>query len=113
MNHVAKFILTKQKERRRLQRRKIQRNGEQLSGESQMPLSGTVGGYTTGTNPITALAQTDVLAQIDKLKALIPDPTASVPAAHPDFDQISPQVATRLRAEIDALKVAIDATAVA
>ncbi len=78
-------------------------------------LDGTLGGYTTGANAISAAAQTDVLAQIDKFKALIPDPESDRdgPVAHPDFDQIPGHTAYKLRREIDALKTAIDATATA
>lgn len=78
-----------------------------------MAIGTTFGGYTTGANAISAAAQADVIANINLLKALIPNPEAGVSAAHTDFDQIQPDTARRLRAEIDALIVAIDATATA
>ena len=75
----------------------------------------TFGGYTAPTGPITQVIQDEILAEIDKLLALIPDITADPPvqAAHPDFDQIHPRMAEQLRLEIGALKTAIDATPVA
>lgn len=68
------------------------------------------GGYTAPT--VAGIPQAginQILAQIDKLKALLPDPAASVSAPHSDFDLIHPETARKLRAEIDALKTAIDA----
>ncbi len=78
-------------------------------------LGGTFGGYADVTEVVTAVAQTAILAEIDKLAALIP--TAGVVAigssgtseAHPDFDQIFPHTASKIQAEIVALKAAIDA----
>lgn len=69
----------------------------------------TFGGYTAVTEVISAAGQTAVLAQINKLLALIPDPTSSATPASPDFNVIDPRLATQLRLEIAALKTAIDA----
>lgn len=70
-----------------------------------------LGGYTAPSEIISAAAQVIILAEIDKFLALIPDITADppVPAATPDFDQIPPHTAQKLRVEIAALKTAIDA----
>lgn len=72
---------------------------------------GPFGGYANVTEVITAAAQTEVLAEIDKLKALITDPndTTGLEPPHPDFIDIPPHTADKLRSEIDALKTAIDA----
>lgn len=72
----------------------------------------TFGGYAAPTGPITAPIQAEIIVEINKLKALIPDITADPPvsATTPDFDRIHPRTAEQLRAEIDALIVAIDAT---
>lgn len=70
---------------------------------------GPYGGFSDVTNVIAAAAQTAVVAQVALLKALIPDITAGVSAGHPDFDLIPPEMAVKLRAEIDALSAAIDA----
>ena len=74
---------------------------------------GTFGGYSAVTDPISTTAQVLILAEIDKLKALIPNPSAAVSGLHPDFDHIMPHTAEKLRAEIDALKAAIDLSATA
>lgn len=74
-----------------------------------------VGGYANVTEVISANGQAAVIAEIDKLLALIPDtshPTAqnSPPSGvAPLFDKIAPEVADALRVEIAALKTAIDA----
>jgi len=75
---------------------------------------GPFGGYVAPTGPITQTIQDQIIVEINKLKALIPNQTAtaSVSAAHPDFDQIPPHTAAKLRTEIDALITAIDATAI-
>lgn len=79
----------------------------------------TFGGYSAPTGPITQSVQDEIIAEIDKLKALIPDilasqgPTPTGPAvssAHPDFDTIDPERCVQLRLELDALITAIDAT---
>ena len=72
---------------------------------------GPFGGYTNVADVVSAAAQTTILAECDKLKALIPaqSATSSASASTPDFDQIPPHTAAKLRTEIDALKAAIDA----
>ena len=68
-------------------------------------------GYTDVTNVITAAGQAAVIVQINLLKDLIPDLTA-VASTKPDFDEIPPHTAEKLRAEIDLLIIAIDAAPV-
>lgn len=77
---------------------------------------GPFGGYVDITEAISDAATLAILAEIDKLAALIPDfpfPTNVVsggqPAPHPEFDRIDPSLADRLQDEIVALKAAIDA----
>ena len=71
---------------------------------------GPFGGYANVTEVVSAAAQTAILAEIDKLAALIPDGSAGdQPAAHPEFDSIRPDYAVKVHAEITALKAAIDA----
>lgn len=69
----------------------------------------TFGGYTNVTDVISGAAQTAVLARIDLFLALFPDPEAAHQPVHPDFDLVHPNTAAQIRAEIAALKVAIDA----
>lgn len=73
--------------------------------------NGAMGGYANVTQATSAAAQTAIIAEVNKFKALIPDPTDTDPGPkpHPDFDQISPALAYKLRKEIDALTAAIDA----
>lgn len=68
-----------------------------------------VGGYTNVTQVISAAAQTAVLAEVDKLLALIPDPTVGGGGVAPFYDAFRPEIAAALRLEIAALKAAIDA----
>lgn len=70
-----------------------------------------IGAYADITEVVSAAAQTEILAEIDKFLALIPDITADPPvvAATPDFDQIPPHTAQKLRTELASLKAAIDA----
>lgn len=71
----------------------------------------TFGGYAAVTEVVSAAAQTAILAECTKLLALIPDADgpSGYAAVSPDFNMIHPKLATQLRAEIAALKVAIDA----
>lgn len=68
----------------------------------------TFGGYVNITEVVSAAAQTEIIAEIEKLAALIPTPTDQI-HAHPDFDAIRPEYSEKLHAEIDALQAAIDA----
>lgn len=68
------------------------------------------GAYAAVSGVIVPATQALIIGEINKLKALIPDIANSVSAAHPDFDQIEPHTAEKLRAEITALTVAIDAS---
>lgn len=70
---------------------------------------GPYGGFSNVTVVTSAAAQTAILAEVAKLKALIPDITAGASASHPDFDNVAPEYAVKMRAEIDALTAAIDA----
>jgi hypothetical protein len=67
-------------------------------------------GMTDVTQIIVAATQAALIARVNLVKALIPDPTDTTPesAAHPDFDDIPPHTAAKLRAELDALADAID-----
>ena len=65
--------------------------------------------FTVPTQVISAAAQAQVLAQIDVVRNAIPDPTTGRSATHPDWDQMHPRMAEQLRAELAALKAAIDA----
>lgn len=71
----------------------------------------TFGGYQDQTNVISAAAQAETQANLDLLLALIPDieEDPPLPEAKPDFDQIPPHTADKLRAEITALKAAVAA----
>lgn len=66
--------------------------------------------YTTPTGPMTQGVQDEVLALIDVLRNTIPDPDAGIAAASPDWDQLHPRMAKQIRAELAAMKTAIDAT---
>ncbi len=66
---------------------------------------GAITGMTSG-------AKTTVLASIDSLVALIPDDTLRdgiVSNATPDFDQIPPHTANKLRAELASLRTTVTA----
>ena len=72
---------------------------------------GPFGTYSV-TEVISAAAQTELLATLDELKTLIPEPGVAadgIAPPHPDFGLINPATAEKLRAEIDALKTEIDA----
>ena len=72
---------------------------------------GPFAGVADVTEIVSAAAQTAILAEVDKVLALIPDITDSTPGSQavPDFDLILPATAVKLRAEFAALKSAIDA----
>ena len=65
-------------------------------------------GYADLTLVMTPAVQTAVILEIDKFKALIPDLSASTNVV-PDFDQIPPHTAEKLRAEIVLLVAAVEA----
>lgn len=72
------------------------------------------GAYTAPTEVISAAAQTEVIAEIAKLSALIADPYDAYgagvhSAGSPDFDHMHPENAHKLQLELKALKTAIDA----
>lgn len=73
----------------------------------------TVGPFGTYTGAVVATqnAQDEVIANLNSLKALIPEPGVGadgVAPAHPDFGLINPATAEKLRAEIDAIITAVD-----
>lgn len=74
------------------------------------------GAYATPAGICVQTSQDNIITEINKLRALIPDP-AVAPANSSNrggsFDAVSPQQATQLRAEILAITTAIDAMAVA
>ena len=67
------------------------------------------GAYSDVSGVVLPASNTLIVGEINKLKALIPDIALSVSAAHPDFDQIEPHTAEKLRAEIVSLVAAIAA----
>ena len=69
----------------------------------------TFGGYANVTGIIAVGPAAELVTEIAKLKALIPDPTQSVSAVSPEFDAIHPRLAEQLRAEIDAFAAAVAA----
>lgn len=72
---------------------------------------GPFGTYSV-TEVISANAQTELLAVMDELLTLIPEPGVNsdgIAPPHPDFGMINPATAEKLRAEIDAIKTEIDA----
>lgn len=68
----------------------------------------TFAGVANVTEVISAAGQAAVIAEINKVKALIHAGTATS-AAKPIFDGVNPEYAHQLRLEIDALIAAIDA----
>lgn len=70
---------------------------------------GPFGAYTDLTEIVSAAAQAEIAAEIAKLTALVPDISVAASQAHPDFDQIPPHTASKLRTEIAALAAAIAA----
>lgn len=67
-------------------------------------------GVTNVTEVTSAAAQTQIIARVNLVKALIVDGIANPSGVKtPDFDTISPALADQLRAEFDALTAAIDA----
>lgn len=72
---------------------------------------GPFAGVAAITEVVSAAAQTEILGEIDKVIALLTVQTASSQTSmpSPDFDQIPPHTATKLVAELEALKTAIDA----
>lgn len=69
-------------------------------------------GTYTSVEIASANAQTEVIASINSLKALIPDGTitdGAVAGAKVDWDKIPPAIAEQLRAELTFLTVAVEA----
>lgn len=66
-------------------------------------------GYADITNVIDPDAVTALDVQLALFKELIPDPTSATAGVKPDFDEIMPHTAAKLRAEFDLLAAAIDA----
>lgn len=73
-------------------------------------------GVATPAGICVQASQDNIITEVNKVKDLIPDITADPPVSVTkggNFDEISPQLASQLRDEIDALITAIDAMAVA
>lgn len=75
-------------------------------------VTGAQGGYTTPSGICVQTSQTNIIAEINKLKALI-DPAAGTQPSSPDFFHIEKHIATKLSVEIDAITAAIDAMSIA
>jgi len=74
-----------------------------------MPLQEVpVGDYTDITQVISAAAQTAILVETAKFKALIEIVNGTAQSS-PDFGEIPPALSARLVAEFEALEAAIDA----
>ena len=72
---------------------------------------GPFGTYTS-VEVVSAAGQTEIIASINSLKALIPTPGATssgTAPASPDFGDIPPATADKLRTEIVALVAAVEA----
>ena len=72
---------------------------------------GPFGTYTGATIAVQA-TQDEIIANLNSLKALIPEAGVGadgVAPAHPDFGMIHPATADKLRAEIDSLITIVDA----
>lgn len=73
-------------------------------------------GVATPAGICVQTSQDNIIAELEKVKALIPDPDAVVPVSATtggNFDEMFPATARQLRLEIDTLVTAIDAMAVA
>lgn len=70
---------------------------------------GVRGGYANVTEVVSAAGQTQILAEVDKLRALLESTTRNANTADTVFGRMAPSTKTFLLAEIDALKAAIDA----
>ena len=70
---------------------------------------GPFGSYANVTNTVSAAAKSEIIANIDAFIALLPDSSTGAPGATPDFDVLRPELERVLRAELDAVKAAINA----
>lgn len=73
-----------------------------------VPTTGAIGGYVDGTVVVSAAADVEIQANIALLRAVITQ-ILGQSATSPDFDQIPPHIAEKLRVEIDAMAAAISA----
>lgn len=73
----------------------------------------TFGGYSAQAQVQIQASQTEVINNLNKFKALLPDPTVAASPPHTDFDHIHPETSRKLRAEIDAIIAIVDAAPVA
>lgn len=69
--------------------------------------------YTTPTGPMVQTVQDEVIALINVLKNVIPDSAQSSAPVSPDWDQLHPRMADQIRAELDGIIAAVDATPIA
>ena len=73
-------------------------------------------GTYTGAQVAIQVAQDEIIANINSLKALFSSGTVADDGssnAHPDFDKIPPEAGAKLAAEIDAMIVVVDAMPIA
>lgn len=73
-------------------------------------MAATFGNYQLLTTSTTAQNKTDIKANLDALKALLPAEGSNAQPTSPDFNKIDPTVSQQLRNEIDALKAIITAS---
>lgn len=79
-----------------------------------MALSELPSTYATPSEIIIQAAQDEVIALLDQFLALLPDyANKDGAASSPDFDCIRPELEVIIRAEIEAIKTAVDAAPVA
>lgn len=80
---------------------------------------GVFGDYTNVTQVVTAAAKAQIIADIEKLRALVSFPTTyssttgNKAMPHTDFDLMPPHLINQLNREITALEAAINAAPVA
>lgn len=70
---------------------------------------GNFAGITPCEEVMSEAAQDEVIAKINQVKALFPDPTTAVSSGHTDFDRIGAELRTKLRTLFDELAAAVEA----
>ena len=75
-------------------------------------ITGAQGGYATPAGICVQTSQTNIIAEVNKLKILIA-PADGIQPSSPDFFHIEKHIADKLSVEIDAITAAIDAMAIA
>jgi len=74
-----------------------------------MAVSELPNAYAAVTGVVNGTAAAEIVVLIAALKALIPDPTSTDTPPSPDWGDIPPHTASKLRDEIDAFAAAIAA----